>query len=123
MSIESASAPPIANPTEDRTVAIVSYLTLIGFIVAVVVHPGKKTALGAFHLRQTLGIIILAFAAGLAAAIVLFIPFIGWLAAFAIYMALLAAWLHGLIMAATGRQEPIPVIGPKFQELFKGAFV
>ena len=123
MSLEPASVPPVMSPVEDRTVAIVSYLTLIGFIAAVIIHPGKKTSLGTFHLRQALGIMILAFIAAFAAAIVAFIPFIGWLAALAVYMALLAAWIHGLVMAATGRQEPIPVVGAKFQELFKGAFV
>lgn len=123
MSIESASVPPVLSPVEDRTVAIVSYLTLIGFIVAVIIHPGKKTALGAFHLRQTLGIIILFFIAFFVAMILAVIPFLGPLAAFAIYMAIFAGWIHGLVMAATGRQEPIPVVGAKFQDLFRGAFV
>jgi hypothetical protein len=40
-----------APAAEDRTVAIVSYLTLIGFVVAILLHSSKKTQLGAFHLR------------------------------------------------------------------------
>jgi hypothetical protein len=40
---------PTAPATDDKTLAIVAYLTLIGFIAAIVLHnsPGKKTALGA----------------------------------------------------------------------------
>ena len=58
------SAPPPATPPvapsqgEDRTVAILAYLTLIGFIVAIVLHSNKKTKLGAFHLRQMLGLLL-----------------------------------------------------------------
>ena len=43
---------------EDKTVAILAYITLIGFIIAIVLHGQKKTALGAFHLRQMLGIFL-----------------------------------------------------------------
>jgi len=41
--------------TEDKTVAVVAYLTLIGFIAAIFLHQNRKTQLGAFHLRQVLG--------------------------------------------------------------------
>ncbi|TAG32029.1 MAG: hypothetical protein EAZ36_02685, partial [Verrucomicrobia bacterium] len=82
---------------EDRTVAIVSYLTLIGFIVAVVLHSsGKKTALGAFHLRQCLGILITGVVGGMAAFILAFIPIVGWLIMMAIWVGLLAIWIMGL---------------------------
>ena len=43
---------------EDKMVAIVAYLTLIGFIVAIIIHMNKKTKLGAFHLRQMLGFVL-----------------------------------------------------------------
>ncbi len=46
---------PHRAPGEDKTVAIVAYLTLIGFIIAIILNGQKKTALGAFHLRQMLG--------------------------------------------------------------------
>lgn len=49
--------PPVSVPAEDRTVAILTYLTIIGFIIAIVIHSSKKTALGSFHLRQGLGLI------------------------------------------------------------------
>ena len=52
--------PPGTPPrtAEDRTVAILAYVTIIGFIIAIVMHGSKKTALGSFHLRQVLGLIV-----------------------------------------------------------------
>lgn len=43
--------PPVAGTTEDRTVAILAYITIIGFIIAIVMHSSKKTAIGTYHLR------------------------------------------------------------------------
>ena len=48
--------PPAAPVKEDSTVAILSYITIIGFIVAIILHGNKKTSLGSFHLRQALGL-------------------------------------------------------------------
>ena len=56
-----ASEVPVS---EDKTVAILSYVTFIGFIVAVILHGNKKTRLGSFHLRQALGLWITAIGAG-----------------------------------------------------------
>ena len=42
---------------EGKTVAIIAYLTLIGFIIAIIQHGSDKTKLGAYHLRQVVGFI------------------------------------------------------------------
>ena len=60
---------------EDKTVAIVAYLTLIGFIAATIIHSNKKTKLGAFHLRQMLGFMLTWFAV----IILIIIPIVGWI--------------------------------------------
>ena len=51
--------------TEDKTVAIISYITIIGFIAAIFLHQNNKTQLGAFHLRQVLGIVLTGVAGGM----------------------------------------------------------
>jgi uncharacterized membrane protein len=130
MSNTPETPPPAATPaaapaasTEDRTVAIVSYLTIIGFIVALILHMNKKTTLGAYHLRQCLGLIITGIALGVAGMIMMFIPFIGWLAMMACWVAMLVLWVMGLIAAANGQQKPLPVVGEHYQKWFAGAFV
>jgi uncharacterized membrane protein len=108
---------------EDRTVAILSYLTIIGFIVALVLHSSKKTALGSFHLRQTLGLIVSGLVLGIAGFVLAFIPILGWLVVLAAWIGFLVLWLMGLIAAAGGRQQPVPVLGEHFQKWFASAFV
>ena len=77
--------PPPATGGEDKTVAIIAYLTLIGFIVAIVVHMNKKTKLGAFHLRQMLGFVLTGIAVVFCEFILVFIPILGWLCIVALW--------------------------------------
>jgi len=120
--------PPAAEPsnhlvtTEDRTVAIIAYLTLIGFLVAVILYGSKKTALGAFHLRQALGLVITAVVAGFCYVLLAFIPIIGWLAIAVMWIGLFALWLIGLIGAVTGQMKPVPLLGEKYQVWFARTF-
>ncbi len=118
----SDTPPPAAPATEDRTVAILSYLTIIGFIVALIMHSSKKTALGSFHLRQCLGMIVTAIALSIAGMVLAFIPIIGWLAVLVAWLGFLVLWVMGLIAAAGGEQKPVPVVGAHYQKWFAGAF-
>ena len=114
--------PPEISTTEDKTVAIISYLTLIGFIVAVVLHGNKKTKLGAFHLRQSLGLLVTGLACWIVNVMLAFIPIIGWLAIFVIWISLVVFWLMGFIAAASGQMKPVPVIGEYYQKWFGKTF-
>jgi uncharacterized membrane protein len=114
--------PPVAPVTEDRTIAILAYLTLIGFIVALVMHSSKKTALGSFHLRQALGLIVTAMGFGICAIILAFIPILGWLAILLGWVSLLVMVIMGFIGAITGQMKPVPVMGPYYQKWFASAF-
>lgn len=118
-----ASSEPAATAVaEDKTVAILSYLTLIGFIVAIVLHGSKKTNLGAFHLRQTLGLLIAGIVFGFGGVIIAMIPVLGWIAVPLIWIGFFVLWLMGLIAAATGQMKPVPVLGDKFQVWFGKTF-
>jgi uncharacterized membrane protein len=122
--MDTTSAPLHSNSdaTDDKTAAIVSYLTLIGFIVAVLMHNTKKTRLGAYHLRQSLGLMLAAIAVAFAVAVMAFIPYIGWLAGLAAWLGLLALWVMGLLSAINGEQKPVPVLGVHFQKWFGNTF-
>ena len=114
--------PPVTPVAEDRTVAILSYITIIGFIIAIVMHGSKKTQLGSFHLRQALGLFVTGVGFGLCVIILAFIPIIGWLAILVGWLSLLALLIMGLIGAASGQQKPVPVMGVHYQKWFAGAF-
>jgi uncharacterized membrane protein len=113
---------PPAAAGEDKTIAIIAYLTLIGFIVALILHMNKKTKLGAFHLRQMLGLILTGVAVGICGFVLIFIPIIGWLCHWALLIAIFVLWVMGLIAAINGEMKPVPIVGPLYQKWFGTAF-
>jgi uncharacterized membrane protein len=112
----SESFPPAA--TEDKTAAIVCYLTLIGFIAAVIIHGSKKTRLGAYHLRQALGLMLFFVAAGFCA----IVPILGWIVWIVAMIFGFVLWVMALIAAINGEMKPVPVLGEHFQKWFGNAF-
>jgi len=129
---ETPNAP--VSATEDKTVAIVCYLTLIGFIVAVIIHSSKKTKLGAFHLRQALGFVLTIIVGWICVLVMMFVllfvlAFMKSILMFfipLIYLAfglsILVLWVMGFIAAINGEMKPMPVVGPLYQKWFGNAF-
>ena len=97
------------NTKEDNTVAIVSYITIIGWIVAFVLYGKNKTELGAYHLRQSLGL----FLTGI---VLWWIPIIGWILNVLVFL----FWIIGLIYAIQCEKKPVPIVGEFYQSLLKG---
>lgn len=108
--------------SEDKTTAIISYLTIIGFIAAIVIHGTKKTSLGAYHLRQSLGLMITSIALIVVGMVIGMIPFVGWLVDLALWFGLMVLWFTGLIAAIQGERKPVVLLGEHFQKWFGGAF-
>lgn len=117
----------------DKTVGIVAYLTLIGWIVALVMNgdkQGEEKSFNAFHLRQMLGLIIFSFGSGIVytilAMILIWIPDAGWillgLIQLALFGGMLALWIIGLIGAANGQKREIPLLGGMIQKMLGQAF-
>jgi uncharacterized membrane protein len=111
---------PTAVPDNGKTVAIVSYITLIGWIIALIMHSSHKTRLGAYHLRQMLGLIILGVAIAILSIPLIMIPFLGWGILWVLRVGILVLWLMGLIAAANGEEKPTPIVGVMFQKWFAG---
>jgi uncharacterized membrane protein len=114
--------PAPGSAGEDRTAAVLCYITIIGFVVAIILHSNRKTQLGSFHLRQALGLLLSGFAFGIAAIVLTFIPFIGWLAVMVGWISLLVLVIIGLLGAINGQQKPVPVLGEKYQQWFANTF-
>jgi len=89
---------------DKRTTDIVSYLTIIGFVVAYV--AGEKEA-SKFHLNQGL-VIGLGY---LVSYIIGYIPLIGGLASWILSILLFVCMVIGLIGAAKGEEKEIPLLG------------
>ena len=103
---------------QSRLIATVSYITLIGWVIALILRQNEKpqSELGLFHLRQAFGVMILSFVASLTKIILgaISLDFI----ANAIGICVFVLWLIGLIGAIQGRFIKLPFIGGWMQENF-----
>ncbi|PTY07672.1 hypothetical protein DB347_05430 [Opitutaceae bacterium EW11] len=122
MNTATVPSSPASVSAEDKTTAIVAYLTLIGFIAAVVIHGTKKTRLGAYHLRQSLGLLLTSIAVAVAGMILAFIPFLGWLADLALWLGVFVLWILGFVAALKGEFKAVPILGENYQKWFGSAF-
>lgn len=91
-----------------KTVAIVAHLTLIGWIIAIIMNNGNKTALGSFYVRQMLGLIITQFVCS-------FIPIVNLIA----FVVLFVFWIMSIIGASNQEEKLTPGLGPLYQNWFK----
>jgi len=107
---------PIQKVTSNdgKTIAIISYLTIIGLVAAIIMNNKEKTALGQFHIRQSIGISV----TGMALGLVRFVPGVGGIAVSIVGLLLLIALILGLLAAFSGERKPLPFIGEKYQEWF-----
>ena len=104
------------NSSNSQLIAIVSYLTFIGWVIAFVLYQNDKSELAIFHIRQTLGIYLL----GIVGMLFLWIPVIGWILSIILPLFIFVLWIIGLINAAQGETKPVPLVGEYIQDLFKG---
>jgi uncharacterized membrane protein len=104
-----------------KTISWLSYITIIGWIVALVQHgnTNPKSSLATFHLRQSFGIMVSGFAVYLVLMMLIFaVPFfifVSWI----IWIALIVFWVLGFISALNGEEKPVPVLGAQFQQWFQ----
>ena len=89
----------------EKVVAILSYLTLLGWLVAIVLYGKHKSSFTSFHLRQSLGLII-------TLALLSLIPLIGWLMSVAVGF----AWLYALFYTLQGQQKKVYLLGDFYQQ-------
>ncbi len=92
-----------------KLVGVLSYVTIIGWIVAILLHSNNRSEFGAYHLRQSLGLFLTGLILG-------WIPWIGWL----LWMVLVAFLIVGLIYAIQEEMKPVPIVGEFYQSALSG---
>ncbi|MCF6350681.1 MAG: hypothetical protein L3J23_06570 [Flavobacteriaceae bacterium] len=100
---------------DGKTIAIISYITIIGLIIAFIMNNEKKNAFASYHIRQSLGIA----ATALALTVIGIIPILGWIISFFGFFFIFVLWIIGLINALNSKEKPLPVLGKKYEEWFK----
>ncbi len=100
---------------------MLGYLTPLGWFVAYLLHRRSESRLGAFHLRQSLGIHVLVIALFPVRLIFLQVPLGEPVRAVVdlCWAALALAALQGILHAWSKRERPLPLIGEFIQEYLR----
>ena len=96
-----------------KTMAVISYITPIGLLIAITMNLEKKNSFVFFHARQMIGLIILVAFSNLCEKYVS-----SWFGT-ALWFVTFIGWLYGLIFAIKGEYKLLPFIGHYFQDWFR----
>lgn len=116
---------------DGKSVAMIAYLTLIGFIIALIQHGKNKTKLGAIHLRQVVGFMITSFALSIFYGLfaLLFFEFYKMGFYWVIIGLFILVWLLlfitliiSFVNAVNGLEKPAPVFGKYYEKWLKNLF-
>jgi len=99
---------------DGKTIAIISYITFIGTIIAYFMNQNKRNPFASFHIRQAIGLVLLGFVISF---ISRFIDY-GWVSQL-LSLGLFVLWIIAFIGAIQGQEKKIPLLGDQFQEWFK----
>jgi uncharacterized membrane protein len=103
-----------SNIKEGKTAAIISYILIVGPLIALSINSENKNSFASFHIRQGLGITLTFITLGLTIShfesLMIAIPL--W-----IFISILS--IYGLFTAAIGEAKPIPLLGNFFQKWLK----
>jgi uncharacterized membrane protein len=102
---------------DQKTISWVSYITLVGWIIAIVSYNGSndKGSLARFHLRQSLGLMLTVIAIYIATIMLtMMISFLGLILSL-LNLGVLILWIIGLIAAVNGEEKPVPLLGDLYQ--------
>ncbi|CAM4090895.1 DUF4870 domain-containing protein [Zobellia nedashkovskayae] len=105
-----------ATSENDKTMAILSYITIIGLVVAFVMNNDKKQEFASYHIRQSVGLCL----TGLSLGIIGMVPILGWIINILGIFVLLYMWVMSLMNALNGKERPAPILGKKYEIWFAG---
>ena len=105
---------------DKKTLSIVSYITIIGWLIAFILYGNKpeKSSLEKFHLKQSLGLGIIGVLYSIATQIVAsIVPSIAMILSLG-SLIILVLWILGIINASKEEEKPVPLVGGLFVDKF-----
>jgi uncharacterized membrane protein len=101
----------------NRTLSILSYVTLIGWAIAYFSGKDKADGLLTYHLKQSLGLAIVGIIFNVALNVIVFlVPSLAFLSLAG--LAIFIFSILGMINAANNAERPVPVFGKAFEDKF-----
>ena len=103
----------MSEAPKGKTAAIVSYLTIVGALIAITMNLDPKHAYARFHTRQAFGLHLtfIAFSLFLSVSFNFYV----WIGLYGFYFIL---WVYGFYLALSDKLTPIPLVGQYFQKWF-----
>lgn len=108
---ESTAAPESSPVDNSKVMAIVAYF--IFFLPLLTEY--KDNDFVKYHVKQSILILLV----GVGIGVISSIPVIGWIVGMLAWMALVILWVMGILNAASGKKQPLPLIGKYAEELLK----
>lgn len=103
---------------DNKTFSIISYITFIGWLIAYFAGKDQADDLLKYHLRQSLGLVIVSFILSIIINIIARIaPVLGLIGSLLSILILILVVI-GIINAANGVKKPLPIIGKMFEDKF-----
>lgn len=103
----------LSTAKEGRNTATISYITLIGTVIAIFMNQENKNQFASFHIRQALGVNLLW---------IILVPLVSgfnsWMISFSFWIFCFILWGYGFMGALQERRLLVPFVGPYFQKWF-----
>lgn len=99
---------------EGKSIAITSYILIVGVLIAMSMNSDAKNRFAAFHIRQALGLSITFLAIGS-----IISNFESPMVTYPFWVFMMVLWSYSLITAIRGELIPTPLLGKLFQKAFK----
>ena len=98
----------------EKTTALISYLGVLGLLIAYLNNRQLKSDFVSFHIRQSLGLCIGFFMLGYPVG-----NFDNWTVTLAFWIASIVLNIYGIATALAGSVTEVPLFGIFFQKIFK----
>lgn len=101
----------------NKTLSIVSYITVIGWLISYFSGKEQSDSLLKYHLKQSLGLAIVSIIFNIVLSILItIIPALAILGLIGLIFFIL--FIIGIVNAANGAEKPLPLIGKTFENKF-----
>ena len=98
-----------------KNAAIVSYLTILGAIIAIFMNQDEnRSEFASFHNRQALGIFLTFFLLGYPIGY-----FDSWMVSASFWVFIFILWVYGFITCLNNETKMVPFLGEFYQKAFK----
>ncbi len=98
---------------QGKKIAVVSYLTFVGILIAASMNSDEKSEFASFHIRQSIGLSVLFFSLAY---------FIGYfdsnMISASFFLSFSVLWVFGFLGALSGEKRTVPLVGAFFQKWF-----